>query len=128
MLAFLLGQLAIFSELGREVGVGFLLVGISSSVRSTGVARVVFIVAVVAFIFVRVRSGGVAGVGTLTLVIGVFGLWSGQSFPGHFRAVFPIARIDRLGKGAEFGEGVRFTDVGDFVLDLGWEPMVQLLA
>ena len=54
-LAFLLGQLAIFSELGREVRVGFLLVGIarvgvSSGVRSTGVAGVVFIV-VLLFLF-----------------------------------------------------------------------------
>ena len=41
-LAFLLGQLAVFSKLGGEVVVGFLLVGIarvgvSSGVQSTGV-------------------------------------------------------------------------------------------
>ena len=133
MLAFLLGQLAIFSELGREVGVGFLLVGIagvgvSSSAGSTRVARVVFIVAVVAFVFVGVGSSGVAGVGTLALVIGALGLWSGQSFPGHFGVAFPITRIDGLGEGVEFREGVRFTDAGDLVLDSGWEPMVQLSA
>ena len=133
-LAFLLGQLAIFSELGREVRVGFLLVGIagvgvSSGVRSTGVARVIFIVAVVVvFIFVGVWSSGVAGGGALALVIGAFGLQSGQSFPGHFGAVFPITRINGLGKGAEFGEGVEFTDTGNFILDSRWEPMVQLLA
>ena len=74
-LVLLLDQLAVFSKLGREIGVGFLLVGIagvgvSSGVRSTGVAKVVFIVAVVVFIFVRVRSSGVAGVGALALVIG----------------------------------------------------------
>ena len=37
-------------------------------------------------------------------------------------------RIDRLGKGSEFREGVGFADAGDFVLDLGWEPTVQLLV
>ena len=35
-------------------------------------------------------------------------------------------RIDGLGKGTEFGEGVRFADVGNFILDLGQEPTVQL--
>ena len=54
-MAFLLGQLAVFSKLGREVGVGFLLVGIarvgvSGGVGSAGVAGVVFIV-VLLFLF-----------------------------------------------------------------------------
>ena len=30
--------------------------------------------------------------------------------------------------GAEFRESVGFADVGNFILDLGREPMVQLLA
>ena len=131
-LAFLLGWLTVFFELGREVRVGLPLVGIarvgvSGGVGSTGVARVIFIVVVV-FIFVRVGSGGVAGVGALALVIGAFGLQSSQGFPSHFGAAFPIMRIDELGEGVEFGESVGFTNAGDFVLDLGWKPTVKLLA
>ena len=130
MLVLLLSELAIFSELGQEVRVGFFLVGIvrvvvSSGVGSTGVAGVVFIIVVV-FIFVGVGSGGVASVGALALVIGALGLWSTQSFPGHFGAVFKITRIDGLSKDAEFREGVGFTDAGNFILDLGWEPTAQL--
>ena len=140
VLAFLLGQLAVFSEFGGEVSVGLLLVGIAGvgipgGVQSAGVARVVFIVAVVVFIvavvvfiFVGIWSGAVVGVGALSLVVGALGLQSGWSFSGHFRAVFPIMRIDGLGKGAEFGESVGFVNMGDFVLDSGQEPMVQLLA
>ena len=128
-LAFLLGQLAVFSELGGEVGVGFLLVGIArvgipGGVQSTGVAGVVFIVAVVVFILVGVWSGAVVGVGALALVIGALGLQSSQSFSGHFRVAFPIMRINGLGKGAKFGESVGFANVGNFVLDLGQEHMV----
>ena len=37
-------------------------------------------------------------------------------------------RIDGLGEGTEFGEGVGFANMGDFVLDSGQEPMVQLSA
>ena len=55
-------------------------------------------------------------------------LWSGQSFSGHLEAVFPITRINGLGKGMEFGESIGFANAGDFILDSGWEPMVQLLA
>ena len=121
-LAFLLGQLAVFSELGGEVGIGFLLVGIArvgipGGVQSTGVARVVFIL-------VGVWSGAVVGVGALALVIGALGLQSSQSFSGHFRVAFPIMRINGLGKGAKFGESVGFANVGNFVLDLGQEHMV----
>ena len=58
----------------------------------------------------------------------MFGLWSGQGFSGHLGAAFPITRIDGLGKGTEFGEGVGFANAGDFILDLGREPMVQLLV
>ena len=132
-LVFLLGQLAIFSELGREVGVGFLLVGIarvgvSSGVGSTRVAGVVFIIivvfiVVVVFIFVRVWSSGVAG-DALALVVGMLRFHSSWSFSGHFGAVFSIIRINRLGEGAKVREGVGFTNAGNFVLDLGQEPMV----
>ena len=58
----------------------------------------------------------------------MLGLWSSQSFSGHFGAAFPITRVDGLGKGMEFRESVRFANVGDFVLDSGQEPMVQLSA
>ena len=82
-LAFLLSELDIFSELGGEIGVGFLLVGIavarivvSSGVGVTSVAGVVFIVAVV-FVFIRVGSGCVAGVGALALIIRALRLQSG---------------------------------------------------
>ena len=37
-------------------------------------------------------------------------------------------RIDGLGEGMEFREGVGFADAGNFVLDSGQEPTVQLLA
>ena len=37
-------------------------------------------------------------------------------------------RIDGLGEGTEFREGVGFANMGDFVLDSGQEPMVQLSA
>ena len=37
-------------------------------------------------------------------------------------------RIDGLGEGLEFREGVGFANVGDFVLYSGREPMVQLLV
>ena len=129
----MLGQLAVFSKLGREVGVGFLLVGIarvgvSGGVGSAGVAGVVFIVVVVVFIFVGVGSGGVAGGGALALVVGVLRRWSGRSFSGHFGAAFPITRINGLGEGVEFGEGFRFTNTGDLILNSGWEPIVQLLV
>ena len=51
----MLGQLAIFSKLGREVGVGFLLIGIagvgaSSGVGSTRVARVVLLLLLFLFL------------------------------------------------------------------------------
>ena len=35
-------------------------------------------------------------------------------------------RIDGLGEGTEFREGVRFANAGDFILDSGREPTVQL--
>ena len=41
---------------------------------------------------------------------------------------FPVIRINGLGEGAEVGESVRFPNVGDLILDLGWESSVQLSA
>ena len=127
-LVLLLSEFAVFSELGGEVRVGFLLVGIavarivvSSGVEVTRVAGVVFIVAVV-FIFIGVGSSGVAGVGAFALVIGALRLWGAQSFPGHFRAAFPVMRVNGL------GEGVGFANASNLILDSGQESMVQWLA
>ena len=46
------------------------------------------------------------------------------SIPGHFGVAFPIMRIN----GLRLGKGVGFTNAGNFVLDSGQEPMVQLLV
>ena len=82
MLALLLSELAIFSELGGEVGVGFSLVGVavarivvSSGIGVTRVAGVVFI-AIIVFVFIGLGSGGVGGVGALAIVVGALRLWS----------------------------------------------------
>ena len=40
----------------------------------------------------------------------------------------PISGVDRLGKGMEFIEGVRFADAGDLILDAGWKSVIHLLA
>ena len=131
-LAFLLGQLAIFSELQGEVGVQFLLVGIAgvgvSGGVCTGVAGVAFIVVAVVFILVGIRSGVVVHISALAFVVGALRLQSGRSFSGHLRVAFPITRINGLGEGMEFGEGVGFADVSNFILDSKWEPMAQLSA
>ena len=88
-LALLLSELAIFSELGGEVIVGFLLVCVAvarivvpGGIGVTRVAGVVFIVVVVVvvvvvFIFIGVGSSGVAGVGALALIIRALRLQSG---------------------------------------------------
>ena len=125
-----MGQLAVFSELQGEVRVQFLLVGIAGvgvfGGVCTGVAGVVFIVVAVVFILVRIWSGVVVRIGALAFVVGMLGLQSGQSFSGHLGAAFPITRIDGLGEGMEFRESVGFANTGNFVLDLGREPTVQL--
>ena len=104
-LVFLLGQLAIFSKLGGEVGVGFLLVGIAR----VGVSSCIEVLEMLElflflFLFLFAVQSGVVGVGALALVVGALGLWSSWSFSGHFGTAFPITRINGLGKGAEFGE------------------------
>ena len=58
----------------------------------------------------------------------MFGLRSSQSFSGHLGVAFPVTGIDGLGEGMEFREGVGFVDMGNFVLDSGQEPTVQLSA
>jgi hypothetical protein len=43
-----------------------------------------------------------------------------------FRVTFPVTGVDALGEFAEFGEGIRLSNVGNLVLDLGWESDVEL--
>ena len=40
----------------------------------------------------------------------------------------PILGVNRLGKGMEFVEGVRFADAGNLVLDVGWKSTIHLSA
>ena len=39
-----------------------------------------------------------------------------------------ISGVNGLGKGMEFVEGVRFANVGDLILDVGWKSAIHLLA
>jgi hypothetical protein len=39
---------------------------------------------------------------------------------------FPVMSVDALREFAEFDEGIRFSDAGDLILDLGWESDVKL--
>ena len=122
-----LHELAIFSELRGEVGVGLLLVSIATaSVSITGVTRVT-LSAVIIFIFIGVLSG-VCFFIALPFIIRVFILVGGQIFSGHLRTVLQILGVNRLGEGMEFVEGVRFANVGDLVLDVGWKSTIHLLA
>ena len=79
----MLSEFAVFSELEREVRVGFLLVGIGVTravvASVTGVTSIagVFLSTSVVFIFVSIGSSGVVGIGALALIIGVLGLQSG---------------------------------------------------
>jgi hypothetical protein len=43
-----------------------------------------------------------------------------------FRVTFPVTGVDALGEFVEFNEGIRLTDVGYLVLDLGRESDVEL--
>ena len=117
----------IFTKLGGEVRVGLCMVSIATArVSVTGVAEVA-LSAIVVFILVSILSGVVVCI-SLSLIIRAFVLVGGWIFSGHLRTALPIMVVNRLGEGAEFGEGVRFAKAGDFVLDLGWKSMIQLLA
>ena len=101
-LTLLLSELAIFSKLGREIGVEFLLVGIVATravvagvTGGTSIAGVTLSASVV-FIFISIGSGVGVGVGALALIVGVLRLWSSWGFSGHFGAVFPVMRVDGL--------------------------------
>ena len=58
----------------------------------------------------------------------MFVLVGGQIFLGHLGMALPISGVDRLGKGMEFVEGVRFADVGDLILDVGCKSVIHLSA
>ena len=113
-LLLLLCELAVFTELGGEVGVGLFLVSIATArVSITRVTRVA-----------RVALSAIIVCVALPFIIIAFILVSGWIFSGHLRMVLPIMRINRLGEGTEFMEGVRFADVSDFVLDSGWKSTI----
>ena len=120
MLSLLLCEPAVFTEL--EVGVGLFLISIATArvsvARATGVTRVA-LSTIIVFILVGILSG-VRICSTLPFIIRVFNLIGSQIFSGHLRTVLPILGVDGLGEGMEFIAGVRFADVGNFILDVGW--------
>ena len=102
-LSLLLHELAIFIKLGGEVRLGLFLVSIATA--SISITRV-------------------TGVALSTVVVFIFvGSWI---FSGHLRMALPILGVDRLGKGMEFVEGVRLSNMGNLILDAGWKSMIQL--
>ena len=120
-------ELAVFTKLGGEVRVGLFLVSIATtSVSVTGVTRVA-LSAIVFFILVSILSRVVVFV-ALPFIIRAFILVSGRIFSGHLRMALPILGFDRLGEGMEFMEGVGIADMGNFILDVGWKFVIQLLA
>ena len=122
-----LRELAVFSELRGKVRVGLLLVSIATaSVSVTRVTRVT-LSAIIIFILIGILSS-VCFFIALPLIIRVFILVGGWIFSGHLRMALPILGVNRLGKGTEFVEGVRFSDMGDLVLDAGWKSVIHLLA
>ena len=125
-----LHELAIFSELQGKVRVGLLLVSIATAsvsvTRVTGVAGVT-LSAVIIFIFIGILSG-VCFFVALPFIVRALVLVGGWIFSGHLGVALPISGVDRLGEGLEFMEGVRFADVGDLVLDVGWKSAIHLLV
>ena len=112
VLSLCLCELAVLSELRGEVRVGLLLVSIATaSVSITGVTGVT-LSAIIIFIFISILSD-VCFFIALPFIIKVFILVGGHIFSGHLRMVLPILGVNRLGKGMEFMEGVRFADAGD---------------
>ena len=126
-LSLCLRELAIFSKLRGEVGVGFLLVSIATtSVSITGVTGVT-LSAIIIFILISILSG-VCFFIALPFIIRAFILVGGWIFSGHLRAALPILGVDRLGEGMEFMEGVGFANTGDLILDVGWKSTIHLSA
>ena len=120
-----LRELAVFFKLRGKVGVGLLLVSIATaSVSITGVTGVTLSAI---FIFISILSG-VCFFVALPFIVRAFDLVGGQIFSGHLRMALPILGFDRLGEGMEFMEGVGIADMGNFILDVGWKFVIQLLA
>ena len=127
VLSLCLHELAIFSKLQGEVGVRLLLVSIATASTSiTGVTGVT-LSAVIIFSLIGVLSS-VCFFIALPFIVRAFILVSGQIFSGHLRMALPISRVDRLGEGTEFVEGVGFADAGDLVLDAGQKSVIHLSA
>ena len=125
VLSLCLCELAVFSKLGGEVGLGLLLVSIATaSVSITGVTRVT-LSAIIIFILIGILSN-VCFFIALPFVVRAFVLVGGRIFSGHLRAALPISGVDRLGEGMEFMEGVGFANVGDLILDAGRKSMIHL--
>ena len=120
-------ELAIFSELQGEVGVGFLLVSIATaSISVTGLTGVTLFVVII-FILIDILSG-VCFFVAIPFIIRAFILVGGQIFSGHLGTALPITGVNRLGEGMEFMEGVGFADVGNLILDAGQKSMIHLLV
>ena len=118
-------ELSIFSKLQGEVRVGLLLVSIATaSISITGVTRVT-LSAILILIFICVLSG-VGFFIALPFIIRAFILVGGWIFSGHLRMALPISGVDGLGEGTDFMEGVRFADMGDLILDVGWKSTIHL--
>ena len=134
VLALLLSELAIFSKLGGEIRVGFLLVGsvatrvvVVGITRSTSIAGVTLSAGVV-FILLSVGSSVVVGGGALALIVGALRLQSGWSFSSHFGVAFPVMRVNGMGEGMEVSECVGFANAGNLILDTVQKSVVQLLV
>ena len=120
-------ELAIFSKLQGEVGVGLLLVSIATaSVSVTRVTRVT-LSAIIIFLFIGVLSG-VGFFIALPFIVRVFILVGGWIVSGHLATALLILGVNRLGEGMEFMEGVRFANTGNLVLDVGQKSAIQLLV
>ena len=130
-LAFFRGQFTILSELGGEIGFsrspgvrrGGGPVGCAGGGGCTGilVCRTGFLVPGFSF----VRSFGVAG-GIRLLLLGVLSVvWVGLALVGHLGVAFPVVGVDPLCQISESGEGVGFSDTGDFVLDARRHCLVE---
>ena len=119
---FLRGNFAVLSKFTGEVG----LLVLSGGTRQVGIGPLV-----------RWRQGGFVvglfvgrgwcGVGWLVkllfarLVIRLLG------FPGNLRLTFPVAHIDLLDQLVHSRECWRFSDPGNFILDLIWKSLTELV-
>ena len=105
----------------------FWLVFATASVSITGVTGVtrVTLSAVIILIFIGILSG-VGFFIALPFIVRVLILVGGQIFSGHLGTALPILGVDGLGKGMEFVEGVRFANMGNLILDVGWKSVIHL--